>query len=156
MPVNEAQIIRKLDWALLPACCLVIVVCYLDRCNVAYMQLQLQRPPPVGMSFGPALYGNASGLFYIGYSVFQIPSNLILVRACCLSPKGTCLRARAPVDGLHVHWPPRQASAWSTASANTSVPCGFLYRNVQPSTAGCSCPIAIPQPSIVYMHAVAL
>ena len=38
------------------------------------LQLQLQRPPPVGMSFGPALYGNASGLFYIGYSVFQIPS----------------------------------------------------------------------------------
>jgi hypothetical protein len=72
--------IAKLNWAILPISCVVVGVCYLDRSNVAYMQLQLRQPPPVGLAFSEVLYGQASGLFFLGYSAFQIPSNLILVR----------------------------------------------------------------------------
>lgn len=80
MPVDVSTVVRKLNWALLPICCVMVGFCYLDRSNVAYMQLQLRMPPPEGMNFSSSLYGNASGLFFIGYSIFQIPSNIILVR----------------------------------------------------------------------------
>lgn len=82
MAVDVANVVWKLHWAVLPICCIMVGFCYLDRSNVAYMQLQLQLPPPAGMSFSSSLYGNASGFFFIGYSVFQIPSNIILVRPC--------------------------------------------------------------------------
>lgn len=77
---SEAKTIRKLDWALLPAITIMIGCCYLDRSNVAYMQLQLRHPPPVGLSFSSSLYGNAAGLFFLSYSILQIPSTLMVVR----------------------------------------------------------------------------
>ena len=76
----DAAVLGKLHRAVLPISCLMIGFCYLDRSNVAYMQLQLQHPRPAGLDFSDSLYGNASGLFFMGYSAFQIPSNLILVR----------------------------------------------------------------------------
>jgi MFS transporter, ACS family, tartrate transporter len=80
MAVNILGITSKLNWALLPISCIMIGFCYLDRSNIAYMQLQLRQPPPVGLSFDENVYGQGSGLFFVGYSLFQIPSNLILVR----------------------------------------------------------------------------
>lgn len=80
MLMDGASIVRKLNWALLPVFSVMIGCCYLDRSNVAYMQLQLRRPPPVGMGFGDSLYGNAAGLFFLSYSLFQIPSSIIVVR----------------------------------------------------------------------------
>lgn len=76
----DEALLGKLHRALLPISCLMIGFCYLDRSNVAYMQLQLQHPRPAGLGFSDSLYGNASGLFFVGYSAFQIPSNIILVR----------------------------------------------------------------------------
>lgn len=76
----DAALLAKLHRAVLPIACLMIGFCYLDRSNIAYMQLQLQNPPPAGLDFSDSLYGNASGLFFIGYSAFQIPSNLILAK----------------------------------------------------------------------------
>lgn len=94
MLMDEAAILRKLNWAILPICCIMIGCCYLDRSNVAYMQLQLRRPPPVGLSFSSSLYGNASGLFFLSYSLFQIPSSIVVVRCTPVSSKasgGACL-----------------------------------------------------------------
>lgn len=87
----DAALLAKLHRAVLPIACLMIGFCYLDRSNIAYMQLQLQNPPPAGLDFSDSLYGNASGLFFIGYSAFQIPSNLILVRL----PRLLCIYALA-------------------------------------------------------------
>lgn len=78
--VSETKTIRKLHWALLPMICVMIGCCRLDRSNVAYMQLQLRHPPPVGLSFSSSLYGNAAGLFFLSYSALQIPSTLVVVR----------------------------------------------------------------------------
>eukprot|EP00892_Ulva_mutabilis_P008593 jgi/Ulvmu1/6105/UM027_0083.1 len=106
MVVDVDTIIWKLHWALLPICCLMVCFCYLDRSNVAYMQLQLQLPPPAGMNFSSSLYGHASGLFFIGYSVFQIPSNIILARigaplwlAVIVSLWGLCAMMLAAMRG---------------------------------------------------------
>ena len=103
MKVNVDAVVSKLNWAILPISCLVVGVCYLDRSNIAYMQLQLQQPPPVGLSFSEVLYGQASGLFFLGYSAFQIPSNLILVRLTNAHQlrRNTALEAR-PIRAVYV------------------------------------------------------
>jgi hypothetical protein len=98
----------KLHRAILPIACLMIGFCYLDRSNIAYMQLQLQFPSPAGLGFSHTLYGNASGLFFVGYAAFQIPSNLILVCSHTgLYASYRLLAAQASVESeidiLHVH-----------------------------------------------------
>lgn len=106
MAVDGTSVVWKLHWALLPICCIMVGFCYLDRSNVAYMQLQLQLPPPAGMDFSASLYGNASGLFFIGYSVFQIPSNIILVRSCPPRLPNLCLKSSTAASLLRLPAPP--------------------------------------------------
>jgi MFS family permease len=67
---------RKIFIRLLP----LLIVCYLfafvDRTNVAFAKLQFVSKP----GFSEAVYGLGSGIFYIGYALFEFPSNLLLVR----------------------------------------------------------------------------
>jgi ACS family tartrate transporter-like MFS transporter len=51
-------------------------VAYIDRVNVGFVATSLQRE----LGFGATEYGIAAGLFFLGYSVFEVPSNLILER----------------------------------------------------------------------------
>lgn len=77
-PVDRA--LSKVNWAVLPVCCIMMAFCYIDRSNVAYAALQLRQAPPAGLLFDAVTYGRGSGFFFISYSLFQIPSNMILVR----------------------------------------------------------------------------
>src|SRR5436309_14417789 len=55
---------------------LLYVVSYLDRINVGFAALQLNK----ALNFDPAVFGLGAGLFFIGYFIFEIPSNLIMER----------------------------------------------------------------------------
>src|SRR6058998_7859 len=55
---------------------LLYVVSYLDRINVGFAALQLNK----ALNFDPAVFGLGAGLFFIGYFIFEVPSNLILER----------------------------------------------------------------------------
>src|SRR5438445_11423817 len=55
---------------------LLYIVSYLDRINVGFAALQLNRT----LGFGPAVFGLGAGIFFIGYFIFEIPSNLIMER----------------------------------------------------------------------------
>lgn len=74
MPVNETSLYRKLAWRLLPPLYLLYVMAYLDRMNVGFAQLQMKET----LQFGDAIYGFGAGIFFISYTLFEIPSNLIL------------------------------------------------------------------------------
>ena len=52
------------------------VVAYIDRVNVGYAKLQFVED----LGFSEAVYGFGAGLFFIGYMLFEIPSNLYLER----------------------------------------------------------------------------
>ncbi len=67
-----ATIIRRL----MPFLCLLFIVNYLDRTNVAMAKLKMLAD--TGIS--DRAYGLASGMFFIGYFIFEVPSNLILQR----------------------------------------------------------------------------
>ena len=72
----EASVYRKVTWRLLPYLFLCYILAYIDRVNVGFAKLQMQRD--LGMT--EAVYGLGAGIFFIGYFVFEIPSNLIMQR----------------------------------------------------------------------------
>ncbi|KAK9814550.1 hypothetical protein WJX72_007741 [[Myrmecia] bisecta] len=75
-PVDERVVLRKLDVHLVCPFLLLIVLCYIDRTNLAFAALELNAD----LGFTDSIYGRGSGVFFVGYMIFQIPSNLILVR----------------------------------------------------------------------------
>src|SRR6476660_7854190 len=66
----------KIDWRLIPLVLIAYMVAYLDRINIGYAQLQMKQTLP----FDDAVYGLGAGIFFIGYFLFEVPSNLLLDR----------------------------------------------------------------------------
>jgi ACS family tartrate transporter-like MFS transporter len=65
---------RKVYWRLLPLAILTYFLCYLDRINVGFAALTMNKD----LGLDPATYGLAAGAFFWGYFLFEVPSNLIL------------------------------------------------------------------------------
>ena len=61
---------------LIPFLFLLYLVSYLDRVNVGFAALQMNA----ALSFSPTVYGLGAGIFFLSYVLFEIPSNLLLVR----------------------------------------------------------------------------
>ena len=72
----EEAVIARVTWRLVPFLFLLYIVAYLDRINVGFAALQMQAQ----LGFSDAVYGLGAGMFFAGYFVFQLPSNLILER----------------------------------------------------------------------------
>src|SRR5262245_26133236 len=68
--------LQKVAWRLIPLLFLLYVVNILDRVNVGLASLQMQGD--LGMS--EQAYALGAGIFYVGYFVFEVPSNLIMRR----------------------------------------------------------------------------
>jgi ACS family tartrate transporter-like MFS transporter len=71
---GEAQVLRKVALRILPFIGLLYFVAYLDRVNVGYAALTMNAD--IGLS--AAAYGAGAGIFFLGYFLFEVPSNLIL------------------------------------------------------------------------------
>lgn len=79
MPVQrqsavEASTLSRLTWRLIPFLFLLYIVAYLDRINVGFAALQMQEQ----LRFSDRVYGLGAGMFFTGYFLFQVPSNLVL------------------------------------------------------------------------------
>jgi MFS transporter, ACS family, tartrate transporter len=68
--------LAKVTRRLLPFLFLLYIVCFLDRVNIGFAALQMNRE----LGFSPAMYGLGAGIFFLGYVLCEIPSNLILAR----------------------------------------------------------------------------
>jgi D-galactonate transporter len=67
---------RKVTWRLIPFLFLCYIVAFLDRINIGYAQLQMKQT----LAFSDAVYGLGAGIFFLGYFLFEVPSNLMLAR----------------------------------------------------------------------------
>ena len=77
MSVPDDQVralLTKIRWKLLPFLFLLYVVAYLDRINVGFAALQMKEQ----LKFSDAVYGLGASIFFLGYFLFQVPSNLML------------------------------------------------------------------------------
>jgi sugar phosphate permease len=68
------SIYSKVSWRIIPLLLISYMVAYLDRINIGYAQLQMKQALP----FGDAVYGVGAGIFFLGYFLFEVPSNLLL------------------------------------------------------------------------------
>jgi ACS family tartrate transporter-like MFS transporter len=75
-PIDEAHVMARVRRRFIPLAFVCYVVAYLDRVNVGFVATDLQQD--LGLS--ATAYGVAAGLFFLGYCVFEVPSNLILQR----------------------------------------------------------------------------
>jgi ACS family tartrate transporter-like MFS transporter len=72
----EVRVVRKISWRILPFVMLLYFVSFLDRVNVGFAAFSMNQA--IGLT--PAMFGFGSGLFFLGYFLFEVPSNLILHR----------------------------------------------------------------------------
>jgi ACS family tartrate transporter-like MFS transporter len=78
-PISDvvgASALRKASLRLIPLIALGYVASYVDRINVSFASLQMNRD----LHFTASIYGFGAGLFFLGYALCEIPSNLLLYR----------------------------------------------------------------------------
>jgi MFS transporter, ACS family, tartrate transporter len=74
-PIAESAL-RKVRWRLIPFLFLLYIVAYLDRVNVGFAAIDMNRD----LGFSAAVYGMGSGVFFLSYTLLEVPSNLMLTR----------------------------------------------------------------------------
>ena len=72
----EDRTYAKVAWRLIPFLILCYVVAYLDRVNVGFAKLQMLSD----LKFSDTVYGFGAGVFFIGFFIFEVPTNLLLHR----------------------------------------------------------------------------
>lgn len=96
---------RKVAWRIIPILMLAYVLAFIDRGNVGFAKLQFMGD----LHFSEATFGLGGGLFYLGYSLFEIPSNLWLAR----------VGARTTLLRIMICWGLCSAAlAWMTAPSH--------------------------------------
>ena len=74
--LNENQLYKKVGWRLIPILLIAYTFAYLDRVNIGFAKLQMLND----LHFSETVYGLGAGMFFIGYFLFEVPSNLILAK----------------------------------------------------------------------------
>jgi D-galactonate transporter len=74
--MNLEAVYAKIARRILPFLILLFVVAWLDRVNVGFAKLQMSAD----LHFSEAVFGFGAGIFYLGYLLFEVPSNLLLER----------------------------------------------------------------------------
>lgn len=76
MGVNDDKLFRKIYTRVLPLVMVGFFLSYLDRVNVGFAKLEMSSD----LGFSEAVFGLGAGVFFIGYFIFEVPSNLILAK----------------------------------------------------------------------------
>jgi len=87
---DESRVYSKVDWRLIPFLFLCYILAYLDRVNVGFAKLQMCKD----LALSDAAFATGAGIFFIGYFLFEVPSN-ILLKKC---------GARAWIARIMVSW----------------------------------------------------
>src|SRR6202049_3485985 len=75
-PIAVTKLFSKISWRILPFLIICYIIAFLDRINIGYAQLQMKQT----LTFSDATYGFGAGIFFVGYFLFEVPSNLLLTR----------------------------------------------------------------------------
>src|SRR3954464_9536856 len=75
-PQQQEQVFAKCAGRLIPFLMLLYLFNYLDRVNVGFAALTMNRD----LGFSPSVYGLAASIFFVSYAIFQIPATMFLER----------------------------------------------------------------------------
>src|SRR3954470_3176891 len=108
----EKLVIGKVMWRLIPFLIVCYFVAYLDRVNVGFAKLHMNQ----ALGLSEAAFGLGAGLFFVGYFLFEVPSNIFLERV-----------------GARI-WIARIMISWGIVSRDTN-----LEHLLRPATSGLFC-----------------
>jgi ACS family tartrate transporter-like MFS transporter len=74
--MQDDRVFARCAWRLIPFMVLLYTLAWLDRVNVSYAALTMNRD----LAFSPTVFGLGAGVFFLGYFLFQVPANLLLAR----------------------------------------------------------------------------
>src|SRR3954451_15541657 len=70
----ETRVLRKITYRIIPFMILLYLVSFLDRVNIGFAALTMNKD----LGFTPFIFGWGAGIFFFGYFLFEVPSNLLL------------------------------------------------------------------------------
>ncbi|MGY4232942.1 ACS family tartrate transporter-like MFS transporter [Bradyrhizobium sp. USDA 4449] len=72
----ERQVLRKISWRIVPFIMLLYFISFIDRVNIGFASLTMNKD----LGFSSSVFGFGAGIFFLGYFIFEVPSNIILDR----------------------------------------------------------------------------
>lgn len=87
---SSSALYRKVAFRIMPFLMLCYVAAYLDRINIGFAKLHMLSD----LGFSETAYGLGAGLFFIGYLIFEVPSNLLMMR----------IGAKATISRIMILW----------------------------------------------------
>jgi len=72
----ETRVLRKITYRIVPFIMLLYFIAFIDRVNIGFASLTMNKE----LGFSPAVFGFGAGIFFLGYFLFEVPSNLILAK----------------------------------------------------------------------------
>jgi D-galactonate transporter len=103
-----SSVYRKVFWRIVPFLMLCYVIAYLDRVNVGFAKLQMGQD----LGFSETVFGLGAGIFFAGYFLFELPSNLLMNK----------IGARIWIARIMITW-----GLISAAFVYVSTPAGFYF-----------------------------
>ena len=70
----EARTLRRITWRIAPFIMLLYFIAYIDRVNIGFASLTMNKD----LGFTPGIFGFGAGIFFWGYFLFEVPSNIVL------------------------------------------------------------------------------
>ena len=70
----EKRTLRRIFWRIVPFIMFLYFIAFIDRVNIGFAAITMNKD--IGLS--PSAYGFGAGIFFLGYFIFEVPSNLIL------------------------------------------------------------------------------
>jgi ACS family tartrate transporter-like MFS transporter len=70
----EHATMRRVAWRLIPFICLLYFIAFIDRVNIGFAALTMNKD----LGFSATVFGFGAGVFFFGYFLFEVPSNLVL------------------------------------------------------------------------------
>src|SRR6516225_5973964 len=73
---EQDRVLAKCAWRLVPFMTLLYVVNYIDRVNVGFAALTMNKE----LGFSPSIYGFGAGVFFFSYALCQVPASMMIAR----------------------------------------------------------------------------
>lgn len=70
----ESRVLRKITWRIVPFIMVLYLIAFIDRVNIGFASLTMNQD----LGFSATVFGVGAGIFFLGYFLFEVPSNLIL------------------------------------------------------------------------------
>ena len=116
----EKQTMKKVYLRLLPFCFVLYFICYLDRVNIGFAALTMNKD--IGLS--AYVFGLGAGAFFWGYFLLEVPSNLILEK----------IGARRWIGRIMISWALSRGLLRSRKGRSAFLSCGSAWVSPRPGS----------------------